>query len=306
MTSEYKQIVAQARKKKEKETASTEQQLVANQVASQVAGRSVQQKQYQQTAAQQAGTTEQAAGSTGWKYDYENDPTWNAYKKVYREEGRRAAADTLATASAATGGVPSSYAVTASQQARNNYAGKLTELLPTLEQNAYQRYISEQADAYDREQDALDRETAKQTEAYNKALTRLELLGYADAETAQILGLPEGYTLPTESTVTWENSGATDENGNLIYYGSDGSTRVYAPGYTPDEALNEEYQVKQTVNQFKADISNDPELRRMESDPDRYDREVLTRIQAAYQNGALTDGQVDELIRSYGLYYLIP
>lgn len=79
-----------------------------------------------------------------FQYNYENDPNWGAYRKAYLREGERATADALARAAAATGGIPSTYAITAAQQAGANYADQLAGLIPTLEQNAYSRYLNQQ------------------------------------------------------------------------------------------------------------------------------------------------------------------
>ena len=79
----------------------------------------------------------------GFSYDKDSDPAWSAYAKEYRREGQRAAEDTLGKAAAATGGVPSSYAVTAAAQAENAYAGKLADKLPELAGEAYDRWQSD-------------------------------------------------------------------------------------------------------------------------------------------------------------------
>ncbi len=76
-------------------------------------------------------------------YDPQSDPSWGAYKKAYMREGDRASANALAQASAASGGRASSFALTAAQQAGNYYAGQLADIIPTLEQNAYSRYLSD-------------------------------------------------------------------------------------------------------------------------------------------------------------------
>lgn len=78
-----------------------------------------------------------------FNYDTDDDPAWSAYKKQYLREGERASANVLAQISAATGGLPSSYAVTAAQQAANYYAAQLTDMIPTLQQNAYTQYLNE-------------------------------------------------------------------------------------------------------------------------------------------------------------------
>ena len=78
-----------------------------------------------------------------FSYDLQSDPSWGSYKKAYMREGDRASANALAQASAASGGQASSYALTAAQQAGNYYAGQLADIIPTLEQNAYARYLSD-------------------------------------------------------------------------------------------------------------------------------------------------------------------
>ena len=78
-----------------------------------------------------------------FNYDLQSDPSWGSYKKAYMREGDRASANALAQASAASGGRASSYALTAAQQAGNYYAGQLADIIPTLEQNAYSRYLSD-------------------------------------------------------------------------------------------------------------------------------------------------------------------
>lgn len=83
---------------------------------------------------------EAVANPKEFSYDPETDPVYSAYKKAFLREGERATAQALAQASAATGGRPSSYAVTAATQAGNNYAGKLADIIPSLFQGAYDRH----------------------------------------------------------------------------------------------------------------------------------------------------------------------
>lgn len=73
----------------------------------------------------------------------ETDPQWSSYKKSYLREGDRATANALAKASAASGGRPSSYAANAATQAGDYYATKLNDVIPTLYQQAYERYLDE-------------------------------------------------------------------------------------------------------------------------------------------------------------------
>ncbi len=91
-----------------------------------------------------------------FSYDPATDPEWQAYQKQYRREGQRASEDALGRAAATTGGVPSSYAVSAAAQAENNYAAKLSDRFPEVYRSAYSRYLQEferllsLADTYER------------------------------------------------------------------------------------------------------------------------------------------------------------
>lgn len=78
-----------------------------------------------------------------FSWSKETDPQWSSYKKSYLREGDRATANALAKASAASGGRPSSYAVNAATQAGDYYATKLNDVIPTLYQQAYERYLNE-------------------------------------------------------------------------------------------------------------------------------------------------------------------
>jgi len=78
-----------------------------------------------------------------FSWSKETDPQWSSYKKSYLREGDRATANTLAQASAASGGRPSSHAVNAATQAGDYYATKLNDVIPTLYQQAYERYLDE-------------------------------------------------------------------------------------------------------------------------------------------------------------------
>lgn len=78
-----------------------------------------------------------------FSWSKETDPQWSSYKKSYLREGDRATANALAKASAASGGRSSSYAVNAATQAGDYYATKLNDVIPTLYQQAYERYLDE-------------------------------------------------------------------------------------------------------------------------------------------------------------------
>ena len=107
-----------------------------------------------------------------FKYDLDSDIVWDSYRKQYLREGERATADTLAKVSAATGGRPSSYAVTAAHQAGDYYNSQLTDMIPTLYQNAYQRYLNDLG----LKQTGLEALTADREAAYNQHMTEYAAL----------------------------------------------------------------------------------------------------------------------------------
>jgi len=130
----------------------------------------------------------QGYGPFSW--NKEEDPAYSAYAKQYRREGDRASATALAQAAAATGGQPSSAAVTAAAQAGDYYAGQLADKIPELYQNAYQRYLSdyslladklgqtqqvEQSD-YAKYRDQLSQYNADRAQSYDQWLQEYNML----------------------------------------------------------------------------------------------------------------------------------
>ena len=104
-----------------------------------------------------------------FSFNLEENDLYPIYRKEYTREGNRAAADALGTAAAATGGIPSSYAQTATAQARNYYAAQMTDKIPELYQIAYQKYL----DDYSRGQANLNAIMNVEQNDYNKYLTQL-------------------------------------------------------------------------------------------------------------------------------------
>ena len=78
-----------------------------------------------------------------FSYDYAQDPLYQQYKESYTREGQRAMQDTLGEVSARTGGLASSYAATAAQQANNYYMQQLNDKIPELQQLAYDMWLNE-------------------------------------------------------------------------------------------------------------------------------------------------------------------
>lgn len=167
---------------------------------------------------------EKLLNTKSFSYNPYDDDLYEFYRQQYIREGDRAMEDLLGELSASTGGVASSYAVSAAAQARENYNRKLTDKIPELYEDAYERYIDgiekdestlkllqalsdgeydryldsielynkERELDYKREADAREEEYNQSRDSVDNALAKWKALGYLDEESARILGLPAG------------------------------------------------------------------------------------------------------------------
>lgn len=78
-----------------------------------------------------------------FNYDFNADPMYQQYKDQYTKLGNEAAANAAANVSALTGGYGNSYAATAAAQANQQYLTKLNEMIPSLQQQALNKYMME-------------------------------------------------------------------------------------------------------------------------------------------------------------------
>lgn len=83
-----------------------------------------------------------------FSYDMGTDPLYQQYREQYQRLGRLAMQDTMGQAAALTGGYSSTYGEQVGQQAYNAYLQNLNDIVPQLQQQAYQRYQDEGTDLY--------------------------------------------------------------------------------------------------------------------------------------------------------------
>ena len=93
-----------------------------------------------QYANQMSGLLNNVTNRQEFSYNPLEDANYQALAKVYNANGLKAQQDTLGQAAALNGGYNTSWATSASQQARNDYNQQLASLIPELEQTAYSRY----------------------------------------------------------------------------------------------------------------------------------------------------------------------
>ena len=115
-----------------------------------------------------------------FSYDPAMDAAYQSYAALYQKQGKSAMADTLGEAAALTGGYGSTYAQSAAQQAYNRYMQSLGEVVPQLQQQAYERY-SDAGDALERRyalmqerQQAEYEQWQDEQKAWQQALERAE------------------------------------------------------------------------------------------------------------------------------------
>lgn len=107
---------------------------------------------------------------TPFSYDALSDPLYQQYRKQYTREAGRSAEDVLGKAAALTGGMPSTAAITASQQASDYQKAKMNDKIPELQQLAYSMYLNEG----NRMNDQLNMLLGLEQNDYNRYLTDRE------------------------------------------------------------------------------------------------------------------------------------
>ena len=81
-----------------------------------------------------------------FSYDLNGDALYQQYKDKYIQQGKMAMQDTMGQAAALTGGYGNSYAATAGNQAYQAHLNELNDIIPELQQMAYERYQQEGQD----------------------------------------------------------------------------------------------------------------------------------------------------------------
>lgn len=168
-----------------------------------------------------------------FSYDPQKDSSYQAYQKQYTRAAKQAMDDTISRVSARTGGLASSYAVSAGAAAYNNQMDALTDRIPELEQIAYSRFMDDQnrrlraMQVAEAEMDKEERTWEKNRAAYEKE---------QDASAAYQATLQKyqqrGWDAlsDTEKTMIYRKGGYYDAQGKAIV---DGSGKAYASAYDP-------------------------------------------------------------------------
>ncbi len=128
-----------------------------------------------------------------FSYDFNVDPLYQHYNRLYSDAARRDASDVMGLAASLTGGYGNSYGLTKAAEVKNDYARLLSEKAGELEDKAYDRHldgIKAQYEIFDALRQ-LDADSMKEEkESFEKALksaqlgdlTLLEGLGFDTTE----------------------------------------------------------------------------------------------------------------------------
>ncbi len=84
-----------------------------------------------------------------FEYNLNADPLYHQYRELYTENGKKAMMDTIADASALTGGYGNTYAVNAGSEAYHEYLNNLNSVALDLRDRAYETYKDEGEKLFD-------------------------------------------------------------------------------------------------------------------------------------------------------------
>lgn len=240
-----------------------------------------------------------------WNYDPNTDPVWQALQKQYRREGDRATQEAMAQAAMRTGGLANSYAVTAASQAGDYYAAQLSDRLPQLYQDAYQRYLQEfqrQMGISDQYQGFDDREYARWADQQGKNLDladRYNQYGqqdynrYMDRVSQQLQGADR-----------YNNYGGTEYQRYLDQLGQYNTDRNFSYGRYRDTVgdyrYDDETQYNRAWNEEARDYNRAYQAQRDAILDNRADREWAQELRAYADAQGWKQAEWDQYLREYG------
>lgn len=161
-----------------------------------------------------------SARTAGSDFGAQATKLWTDYRKQYLREGERAYQNSLGEAAANTGGIASTAAVAAAQQAQNYYGAKAADAKAALYQQAFENSLSERELAMKQAQSDYELESAKaQTSAaeaeaeakaeqqrFENAMTKWKAYGYVTEDIAETLSLPVGTAYTEQAYNEWKQA----------------------------------------------------------------------------------------------------
>ena len=186
-------------------------------------------------------TYNQITNRPAFNYDVDGDALYQQYKDRYTQNAKMAMQDTMGQAAALTGGYGSSYGQAAGQQAYDRTIQGLTDMIPTLQQSAYQRY-QDQGNALKDQYSMLNSmgaaEQATNQAAYSQLAQMISSTGYQPtADDLTKAGMNAQQANALRQMWIASNPGAAYMNGQL----SAGDYFKLTGQYPPDVAAAARY-----------------------------------------------------------------
>lgn len=219
-------------------------------------------------------------------YNMNADALYQQYAKQYADMGKLAMKDTVGTVSALTGGYGNSYALTAGNQAYQQYMDKLNDRALDLYDRAYQQYQDEGNDM------------ARMYEYYNNAANR-------------------DYSMYRDTVSDWNNEGdrlTTAYNNDRSYEYNQYADQRDALGNAYNNAYNREYgaysdAANLALSQYQSDLSAQANADKLAEQARQYDADLaeqqrqynasLYEKQRQYNSDLAESQRQSELDREY-------
>lgn len=129
------------------------------------------------------------SNTDGFSYSADTDELYSRYKRLYEDEGDKAAENVLGMASSLTGGYANSYGVSLAKSQKDAYVDKLAQKQQELEDRAYSRYLDSVDSLYSLHSLLTDSEKSE-TEKKNAALQyALSAYSVGDSSFLEALGI---------------------------------------------------------------------------------------------------------------------
>ena len=232
-----------------------------------------------------------------FNYDPYADPSYGAYVDMYNRQGQSAAKQTLNNLNAANMGRNSSYGAAATAQAQQAYAQKASEMIPVLEQQAYERLMNQ----YNMERQMFNDDFARNMDVYNTiydSAVKDSQMKYQDANTQRVL--TETQYIPQEKTdahnesvagVGLTNANTAQVNEETKYIGPKSEAEIAHINANTDKIASETGLNEIELKKAKIELEHLPEEKRQE-----LELGALKILEQEYLNaGILKDNRVKEI-----------
>ena len=240
-----------------------------------------------------------------FKYNVNEDALYKQLTDQYKQQGQMAMMDTMGQAAAMTGGYGNSYAQSVGQQTYQGYMNQMNNMIPDLYNMALNRYMNEGDQMYNQlnlmmQQDDIDYgryrdQMAAREDEYNKLVALMT--GYGYTPTADEMASAGMTNAQYRAIMGISDVPAGDYSGggggyNYIPNPEDPDKIEEDPETVENGLSNAGKLFEQKLTTAKGNIGT------ASSD---WNTKTLNRMYNAWNNGELTDNDVQILTKEFGL-----